>query len=56
MCSAELHLCAYGCIIYVKESIHPVVVVNKIFKRLHCRLYYYIFVLTFRRRRADRFI
>jgi hypothetical protein len=25
---AELHECAYCCIIYVKESIHPVVIVN----------------------------
>jgi hypothetical protein len=28
MCPAELH-CVYGCIIYVKISIHPVVVVKK---------------------------
>jgi hypothetical protein len=32
MCPAELHECAYGCLIYVKGSIHPVVLVNKTFK------------------------
>jgi hypothetical protein len=32
VCPAELHQGTYGCIIYVKESIHPVVVVNKTFK------------------------
>jgi hypothetical protein len=32
MCPAELHYCAYGCTIYVKAPIHPVIVVNKTFK------------------------
>jgi hypothetical protein len=29
---AVLHSGAYGCVIYVKQSIHPAVVVNKTFK------------------------
>jgi hypothetical protein len=29
LCPAELYLGGYGCIIHVKESIHPVVVVYK---------------------------
>jgi hypothetical protein len=32
MCPADLHSCAYACIIYAKQSIHPVVIVNKTFK------------------------
>jgi hypothetical protein len=32
MCPGELHEGAYGCIIHVKESIHPMVVLNKAFK------------------------